>query len=244
MTKLFFFLLIFLFPLITAPVRAAVVINELFPKTVDTANAWIELYNTGSEAVSLDRWKLQSSTHQSILNAGAIIQPHGFLTFTGSQTNITFSVEGDTVRLSDAGNTQMDSQQYPGTLGYNTAMGRSVDGAGVWAACTTATFNTNNACPQPSPTATPTPTPTNTHTPTIKPTSTSFPTITEIPTTTITIQVTPTLIPTVTPSPTPITDNGELKISKVTVAYILLGIAAAALSLILTLWLRKKRVGN
>jgi hypothetical protein len=43
-------------------------------------------------------------------------------------------------------------------LGYNNSMGRTADGGGIWAPCTTATYNLPNNCPPPSPTTTPIPT--------------------------------------------------------------------------------------
>lgn len=161
-------------------VFAAVVINEIYPKYSDPAWEWVELYNTGSESVLLDRWKLDHTAGDAesyILNASATIQPHGFLTLFGSQTSINFSIEGDTVRLFDANGTLADSKSYPGTLGYNTAMGRSTDGGDSWVICApnphAATPNKPNNCPIPTSTPTPIPTqpPSNTPTPTFSPAS-------------------------------------------------------------------------
>lgn len=236
-------------------VHAAVVINEIVPKTDPSTLEWVELYNTDSQSVSLNQWKLDHTADSSsyILNASAIIQPHGFLLLAGSQTNISFSINGDTIRLFDQNNAPVDSQSYPGTLGYNTSMGRTSDGDGVWALCTTATPNTNNVCPTPSPTATPMPTPTP------YPIATPFPTPTLMPTPTL-IATTPTpqtfgsLLPTptgpqvlgatasVTPIPTQTQgDIMQLKIRKTWIAYGLLAIAAAALSYMLVLWLRRRQ---
>ena len=172
------FTLFFLSPFfINSSLYAAVVINEVYPKTEPANLEWVELYNTGSELVSLDRWRLQNSAGvvtTFILNASARIASHGFLTFPGSQTNISFAIDGDTVRLFDEKNGEVDSQWYPGILGYNTSMGRSSDGNGSWTICTTATYNKPNNCPEPSPTFTPigsgpTPLPTNMSTPTPTP---------------------------------------------------------------------------
>jgi len=177
--------LFFLSPFFTnSSLSAAVLINELYPKTEPIANEWVELYNTESDPVSLDRWKLQNSVGTVttfIPNASVFIAPHGFLTFTGSQTGISFSKEGDTVRLFDEKNNEVDSQWYPGILGYNTAMGRTSDGGGVWALCTIPTYDKPNNCPQPSPTPAPvqselTSLPANTSTPTTKPLPTRTPT--------------------------------------------------------------------
>ena len=174
--------LFFLAPFFThTSVYAAVVINELLPKTDPASREWIELYNTGSETISLDRWHIDHTAgdvKSFILPANALVSPHGFLTFSGTQTAIVFSVEGDTARLFDANGTLVDSKNYPGTLGYNTSIGRSTDGGDGWANCApdpyTATPDKPNNCP-PAPTPTPTPTPVNTPTPTPRPLPTNTP---------------------------------------------------------------------
>jgi hypothetical protein len=186
------FILFFLSPLYTTPAYAAVVINELVPKMEPATGEWVELYNTGSESVSLDLWHIdhtETDAKSFILNAGARIEPHGFLTFSGTQTAISFSVQGDTVRLFDASGTLVDSKSYPGTLGYNTSMGRSTDGGDGWVECApdpyVATPNTNNNCPPaptPTPTVAPFPTATAAPTPTPLPTQTPIPTPTPTPT--------------------------------------------------------------
>ncbi len=179
-------ILFLLSPLFTnSSAHAAVVINELLPKTDPSSYEWIELYNTGSESVYLDRWHLDHTAGDSksfILPANALIQPHGFLIFLGSQTAISFSVEGDTARLFDANGTLVDSKSYPGTLGYNTSIGRSTDGGDGWVICApdplyNATPDKPNNCPPaPTPTPTSTPFPTATSTPTPLPTATPIPT--------------------------------------------------------------------
>lgn len=161
--------------------HAAVVINEVFPKTDDATKEWIELYNTGSDPVSMDRWTLQNTnvpTQTFMMNASSIIQSNGFLTFMQSQTGISLNVNGDTVRLSDEKNNLMDSQTYPGTLGFNTSMGRSPDGGNSWTICNSVTYNQKNDCPIATPTLTPTPS----DTPTPMPTATPTPPPTPIPT--------------------------------------------------------------
>lgn len=257
--KIGIFILFFLFPLFN-PVRAAVLINEIYPKTVDTTYEWVELYNTGVQSVSLDRWRLDHTTGDGksfTLNASAIIQPHDFITLYGSQTAIAFSIDGDTVRLFDANNTLVDTKEYPGTLGYNTSMGRISDGGGGWAICTpippyAATPNQPNNCP-PAPTPTATPIPTSAlPTPTLRPTATPTPAVLTLAS----------ILPTPTPDATPPsqvlgaveanppegmpatspTDVFQFAIAKASIAYVLLGIAAAALSLMLTLWLRQRRM--
>lgn len=260
MTNKCFLLLLLLVPFIFAvPVHAAVVINEVYPKTSDATEEWVELYNTGPQSVSLNLWKLAHTAGDAksfIINASSIIQPQSFLTLGESQTGIDFSINGDTAQLFDQNGTMVDSQSYPGILGYNTSMGRSIDGAGTWAICTSATYNTNNNCPAPSPTVTPMPTPTVTPAPSPTPTSAPTPTPSSIPTPTP-IQQTfgsllpspavsqvlgATAIPTSTPTPTPASmDILLLNIHTSWIAYALLAVAAAALSLMITIWLTRKR---
>ncbi len=190
--------LFFLAPLLFAGRQfafAAVVINEIYPKPAapDETAEWIELYNSGPESVFLDRWTLENTVGEKktfMFNASAIIAANGFLTFSRSQTGLNLHDEGDAVRLSDINNNLIDSQGYPSILGYNTSVGRSIDGAGSWTTCTTpATYNKPNNCPPPPPT--PTPLPTNT--PTLSPT----PTATLVPTPTIQQTPLPTLTGTI-----------------------------------------------
>src|SRR5450759_4214543 len=165
---------------VNTPAHAAVVINEILPiygDPRDPSMEWIELYSTdpGPDPKSLNGWILQNAAGDKFhIGASPTISPHGFLTFTASQMNLSFSIHGDTVQLFDEKSTLIDSQSYPGILGYGNSMGRSVDGSGTWTTCTTATFNTNNNCPQPSPTPTTTSYPTATPTP--KPIATATPT--------------------------------------------------------------------
>lgn len=164
------FFLLFFFLLGIVPIaHAAIVINEIFPKPSDETSEWIELYNNGSDSVSLDRWKLQNTQGTPktfIMNASSIIQPNNFLILFQSQTGINLQNEGDSVQLIDANGSPVDSQSYPGILGYNTSMGRSVDGVGSWTICTTpATPNKPNNCPTPSITPTSIPISTSTNTP-------------------------------------------------------------------------------
>jgi predicted extracellular nuclease len=207
------FLLISLL-LVPTSVHATVTINEIFPKSSDIKYTWFELYNTGPTSVSLDRWKLETNSSGSFtLNASAIIEPNNFLVFYQTQTGITFSVHGDTLKLLDNTNTLVDTQSYPGILGYNTSMGRVTDGTGAWTICTPApdymaTAGKPNKCPPPpSQAPTPTPTtiinsPTNTSSPSPRPYSSS-PTPSMHPTTTndadilnYSISPTPTSLPT------------------------------------------------
>jgi hypothetical protein len=221
--QIFSIILFFLLPLFTHPVYASVVINEAYPKTDPSTQEWIELYNNGTEEVSLNQWKLQNTNgdvKSFILNASWIIAPKSFLTFTGAQTGISFSLSGDSVQLFDGNNSKVDSQSFPSILGYNNSMGRSTDGGGTWALCTTSTYNLPNNCPQPTPTVTPIPTNTPIPTTTPLPTETPIPTVTPAPTQQVVGSLIPSSavndIPKV--SPTPASDSGY-PLSKTQVFY-------------------------
>lgn len=156
-----FFLCACIFFSSTLRVSAAVVVNELYPKTQNQQTQFIELYNSGENAVSLDRWRIeqQSGDRKNFqFNASYIIQAKQFLLLPGAQTGIVFPIDGDTVTLRNEKNEIIDTQGYEGILGFNTSMGRTKDGAGVWVICSTATPETRNNCPEPTPTSTPLPT--------------------------------------------------------------------------------------
>lgn len=210
--RILLFILAFLFltPHISKSrqVYAAVVINEVLPKPSDDQSEWIELYNSGNDSVSLNTWKLENTSDGGksyILNASWIIPGKGFLLLSKSQTGINLSIEGDTVKLVDNNGTVADSQSYPGTLGFNTSIGRSTDGAGVWTSCSEATPAAGNKCPEPSvtPTSIMTTTPIATPVPTASPTQYTFPTLTAEPDNKLPeergIQTTPTVSPTLSP---------------------------------------------
>ncbi len=231
------------------PVHAAVVINEIYPKPSGEESEWIELYNNGPASVSLDRWKLQNTSgavSTFTMNASSIVAANSFLTLPQSQTGISLNDEGDNVTLLDVDNNQVDTQGYPSILGFNTSVGRTVDGGGVWALCITpATPNAPNNCPQPSPTATPFPTstPMPTSTPTPKPKADRPLADTVSPPQTFGAFVPGTAEP--TPQPPDETQSLDVlifRVSKSRIAYVLLGIAAGALSLMFWLWLRRRQI--
>jgi hypothetical protein len=178
-----------LLPALFLKAQAAIVINEILPKVENPSDQWIELYNNGSEAVSLNQWRIEQTNGDKksfTLNASAIIQSKNFLVFTGGQTGIVLDRNGDTVKLFDDKNIPIDSQSYFGVIGYFTAVGRSIDGAGVFIACYVPTPGTSNSCPPPTPTPTPLPLPpTLTPQPTLSPYPTQIPVSTQmtVPTT-------------------------------------------------------------
>ena len=176
-------------------VHASVVINEILPKIEDAKGSWIELYNNGSEPVSLDRWKIENTVGEVktyTLNASAIIQSHGFLIFYNNDTGIPLNKSGDVVKLTDEKNTILDSQTYPGILGYNIAVGRTTDGGGIWVVCAFPTGGKTNNCLAPTETPTlptPIPIPTAIPEPTFAiPAASSTPEVISTPVTIVTTQ--------------------------------------------------------
>jgi hypothetical protein len=237
---MFFFLCLPLLHSQYSKVLATVIINELYPKPSDEQSEWIELYNTGNESVSLNLWKLENTEGEKksfIINASAIIQPKGFLLFPKSQTGITMRNDGDTIRLLDQNNTTIDSQNFQGILGYNTSIGRTIDGAGVWTTCTTATQETKNSCPEP--TATPSPIISETPTTTVTPIPTAVPDVIleDSPTPIIEVVVV-THIPTPTPTSTEII---TLAIPKTIGAQVLIVAVSWAIIALFAIWNTAKR---
>jgi len=174
--------LFILLHLLSSKTYAAIVINEILPKVENTSDQWIELYNNGSEAVSLNLWKIEQTNGDKksfTLNASAVIQSKNFLVLTGGQTGIVLDRNGDTVKLINDQNTLVDSQSYFGVIGYFTAVGRTVDGAGIFIPCYIPTQGTGNNCPPPTPTPTPPPPPPS-NTP--QPTPSAYPTQIPLPT--------------------------------------------------------------
>lgn len=250
---------IVLFFLSPMRVDAAVVVNELFPKTSDPALSWIELYNNGSDAVSLDRWTLGntgSPTKTYMMNASFIIPSHAYLVFSQAQTGITFSLAGDSVRLVDDKGGVADSQSYESTLGYNVAIGRSIDGGGSWSICTIQTPGKVNTCPE----LTVTPTSVSTFAPmaTLTPISSTPPPLTSEPAKAdsdaifvppsslgLTYKPTMTLTPTVSPDVISFDMPKTIRISKILLQQI--GVVLFAWSLLVVIARRrgqKKRKKN
>lgn len=225
-----FFVIPILFPTYVA-VSAAVVINELFPKPSDETSEWIELYNTGPESVSVEGWKLENSAgdkKQFTFSAGIDIPAGGFYSVSQAVTNISLFNEGDTVTLFDKNNSRTDSQGYSSTLGYNTSVGRHIDGSGSWSICTSPTYNGPNSCPPPPPPPTFTPTPTESPMPTATITNTPpAETIVVSPAAIIeTLTILPTLTGVISPTqPTPDTHIRENTAFSLAAATFFLGIA-------------------
>jgi hypothetical protein len=169
-----------------------VVINEVSPNPEGGGSEvaeFIELYNKGSESVTITGWKISDT--QGSTNTYAIpentISAGGYKSFTRGTTGIALNNDGDGVNLKDNTDQAIDSMSF-GSSSQGKSWSRNPNGTGSFANDTQPTENAANAAP-------PTPTPTNTPAPTIVPTAAPSATPTKTPT--------PTKSPTATKAPTP-----------------------------------------
>ncbi|MBI2009721.1 MAG: lamin tail domain-containing protein [Candidatus Chisholmbacteria bacterium] len=168
------------------PVFAAdtdIVINEVLPNPSDDSseqNEFIELYNKGSEQVSLTNWTLADQVKTYTIGE-ITLAAGGFASFKKSDTSIGLNNDGDSIELKNAGGSLIDSMSFGNSSNSeDRSWSRYPDGTGSFFADTTPTENGANSVP-PSPSPTPTPTPTPSPSPT--PTSTPKPSPTPKPTT-------------------------------------------------------------
>jgi len=192
-----FFVASAIFLFLPEKIWAQVVINEFLPNP-SSGSDWVEIYNTGSEAVNLEGWILDDEgTSTNMLEIhNATVSAHGFLSFdVSSRLNKT----EDTIYLKNQSSQEIDSYHYGSDPGTDISLGRMPDG-GSWGTCQTPTKVSSNSC------VVPTPTPVPTDTPESEPTDTPTPTPTPKPPTPIPTKK-PTPKPTATPTPTP---TGEI----------------------------------
>lgn len=181
-----------LFLRLAGGVNAAVVINEI---SAGSNPEWVELFNTGGQAVDLEGWEVSDGNSSSsddititVGNGNTVIQPQGFFVVERPEGWLNNSGQ-ETVKLYDNATPSanlVDSYSFSGTTADKT-YSRVPDGTGGWQSGTNPTKSAANSA---VPTATPTPGPTSTPTPT--PTPTASPTPTKSPTPTPTKKPTPT----------------------------------------------------
>ena len=154
-----------MFLLSAAPVRAAVVINELFPNPSganDESTEFIEIYNSDGNVVNLSGYTLQDNS--KVFTFGEeTIAGYGFLAVRKSQTKIGLNNSGDEVTLKDNQQNALDNFSFSETI-EDKSWSRVSDG-GSWANNTQPTEGQVNSAPEPSPIPSPEPS----STPTIKP---------------------------------------------------------------------------
>lgn len=180
----YFIFFILLFSLVTPQAAAQVLINEVSPVT---SSEWVEIYNSGSETVSLKGY---------VVNFGSESQNKEFCDGTTISANTHISITLTTSWLSNTGDTitlkkdsaTIDSVSYGNdTLGVptNTQSLIRAPAGGLWSISDTPTPAVDSVsfeCPTPTTvpatpilTSTPKPTATQTPTPTVKPTNTIAP---------------------------------------------------------------------
>ncbi|GAB3300875.1 hypothetical protein EK0264_00135 [Epidermidibacterium keratini] len=110
---------------------------------------WVELYNSGTEPVSLAGWGIVDidPTHTATpLPADAVIEPGGF--YVVEESVLGFGLgSGDSVTLTDNTGAQIDS--YAWTAHAISSWARCPDGSGTFADSTTVTKGAANDCSSP-----------------------------------------------------------------------------------------------
>ncbi len=139
---------------------AALVINELMAANVGTVyspatnfDSWIELYNPGTEAVSLKgmvlsdhrgyTWQMPA-TMGSVPAGGYMVVWMGSNDIRDDQATFKLDCDGGTITLADAGGNIVATQDYPEAMS-RTAWARTTDGGSEWGWTADATPGASNA---------------------------------------------------------------------------------------------------
>ncbi|MEI6221269.1 MAG: lamin tail domain-containing protein [bacterium] len=118
------------------PQCADVVLNEvLAAPSAQLGEEWVELYNRESVPVQLLQWQLDDvesgGSKVYSISTPVVVQPHGWLVLSQSDTKINFNNDGDTVRLLCPDGSLVDSFSYVQTK-TDFSWGRYPDGSGEW----------------------------------------------------------------------------------------------------------------
>ena len=146
----------------TTPVKAQVILTEVYPQPETDQLEWIELHNNSTQSATLDSWVIMDQlTTPSIIYqfSSQTLNPQEYLVISLSSNKLNNSADG--VGLIDQeGNLvdQMDYQNSQAKLSWS----KNLDNQ-LWQ-LTEPTPNHNNIFPSPSPIASPSPTPTPTPT--------------------------------------------------------------------------------
>ena len=125
------------------PYPGIVVINEFLPHprtdwngdgSLDFGDEYIELMNMGTEPVNLQNWILKDDggSNPYIISSLSLI-PRQMAVFFQTQTGISLSDGGDSVRLIRPDNHTADSFNYPVVAFVDRTWCRLPDGTGTWA---------------------------------------------------------------------------------------------------------------
>ena len=117
-----------------------VVINEIFPNPigVETSNESFELYNAGASVVNVSQWYIKDNASHTVqigpnvVSGSVNLAPGGFLWVRIPGQSI-LNTGGDTVRLFDGSNVQIDSVTYPDSSSHEGKSWASMpDGSECW----------------------------------------------------------------------------------------------------------------
>lgn len=184
-------------PVKTQAATSHVVVNELLPHPTSGNPAWVELYNPLDTPVDINNWVVRNdnASNNLIGRFNIVLSSKSFVATEAADRML--ANEGDTIKLFDNSDNEIDLISYDTDPGINKSIGRSQDGGDNLVVFSSPTEGYSNNL---LPTSTATPEITPTIEPTQVPTATPEPT--EISTPTPTLFVTPSETPTPSPEET------------------------------------------
>ena len=126
-----------------------VVINEFLAHTDEPQEDYIELFNTGTQAVDLSGAWLSddAKTNKFRIPNGTAISPRGFLSFTQTQLGFSLAAEGEQIFLVNSNQTRvLDAVAFDGQEN-GVSTGRYPDGAPGFQQLSSVTQGMSNAAP-------------------------------------------------------------------------------------------------
>ncbi|HQO49307.1 MAG TPA: lamin tail domain-containing protein [Bacteroidales bacterium] len=136
----------------TTPQIAALFVNEVYSRGVETDPDWIEIYNDGNTGIDLSGWKIYDSGGQSGAKpkkefpSGTVVASKGFAVIVvddGTESGFGLSSGGEKVWFEKPDGTLADSLEFP-ALDENTSYGRYPDGSSTLQVMTTVTKGAAN----------------------------------------------------------------------------------------------------
>ncbi len=136
----------------TIPQIAALFVNEVYSRGIDTDPDWIEIYNDGNTSIDLSGWKIYDSGGQSGAKpkkefpTGTVVASKGFAVIVvddGTESGFGLSSGGEKVWFEKPDGTLADSLEFP-ALDENTSYGRFPDGSSNLQVMTTVTKGAAN----------------------------------------------------------------------------------------------------
>ncbi len=91
-------------------------INEVFPNPLDEDDEWVELFNFGSETVSLKGWALSDKTKSYPFTESDSIASKEFFILPRKKSNIALNNTSETLALSDASHNIVSQISYEKTI--------------------------------------------------------------------------------------------------------------------------------